>query len=345
MKRISIFALLCCSITLLCSSCIRDDGKTLYLFNWTYYTPDSVIEAFEKEFDVRVKVDNFASNEEMFAKMLAGASSYDIIVPTQDYVSILIKLDMLQQIDKTRIPNLKYISPAVEQKVHYDPNFDYSVPYFMGAAGVVVNTEKVPEYEKSWSIFGRKDLAGRMSMMDDMREVMGDALAYTGKSVNSLNLQDLEKAKDIIIQEWKPNLVKFDSEGFGKSFAAGDFWVVQGFPEVVFGEVPQSEWDTLDFFIPKEGGPMYIDSMCVPKQAKHYDLAMEFINFILRPDIYAMFLDTFNFPSTIHTEAGKYMKETPMYTPEELEPCEIKEDLAEGLMVYDSLWQKIRFTK
>ena len=118
MKRISIFALLCCSITLLCSSCSRDDGKTLYLFNWTYYTPDSVIEAFEKEFDVRVKVDNFASNEEMFAKMLAGASSYDIIVPTQDYVSILIKLAMLQQIDKTRIPNLKYISPAVEQKAH-----------------------------------------------------------------------------------------------------------------------------------------------------------------------------------------------------------------------------------
>ena len=87
-------------------------------------------------------------------------------------------------------------------------------------------------------------------------------------------MHDGRYAERLIIDEWKPNLVKFDAEGFGKSFAAGDFWVVQGYAEVVYGEVPETKWDTVDFFIPEEGGPMYLDSMCVLKGAKDYVLAM-----------------------------------------------------------------------
>ncbi|MEI6876350.1 MAG: extracellular solute-binding protein, partial [Spirochaetota bacterium] len=152
-------------------------SKKLYIFNWTYYTPDSVIKKFEKEYGVQVVYDSFASNEEMFAKIKAGGSSYDITFPSGDYVSIMIKEGMLAPIDHAKIKNFKNIDPAVIAKSAFDPGNKYSIPYYMGAAGIAVNKAKVPKYDRTWAIFGRKDLKGKMIMLDDMREVMGDALA------------------------------------------------------------------------------------------------------------------------------------------------------------------------
>ncbi len=327
------------------TGCKKNDGKTLYLYNWTYYTPDSVIAKFEAEFGVKVVYDDYASNEDMFAKLKAGGSGYDIVIPSGDYVSIMMKENMLAPIDLAKVPNSKYIRPDVLQRAVYDPAMQYQVPYFMGAAGVAVNTTKVQNYGKSWSIFSRKDLGGRMSMLNDMREVLGDALAFLGYSVNTTNAEELEKAFNLVNNEWKPNLVKFDAEGFAKSFSSGEFWVVQGYAEAVFAEIPEEMRGDVEFFIPQEGGPMYLDSMCIPKGNRNYDLALEFINFILRPDIYAEFLDTFGFPSTIHTEAGPLMKTQPYYQVEDLANCELKNDLGADLETYNNIWQKIRFTE
>jgi spermidine/putrescine transport system substrate-binding protein len=256
----------------------------------------------------------------------------------------MIKEGMLREIDHAQFPNSQFISQQALNKASYDPAMKYAVPYFMGAAGIAVNKTKVANYERSWSIFSRADLRDHMSMLDDLREVIGDALKYQGKSVNSLDDADLAAARELIVKEWKPNLVKFDAEGFGKSFAAGDFWVVQGYGEVVYGEVAEADWDNIDFFIPQEGGPMYIDSMCILKTAKNPDLAMKFINFMHRPEIYAQFLDHFRFPSGVNTDAGHYMTVTPMYSAEDLENCEIKEDLDIGLEKYNALWEDIRFS-
>ncbi len=321
------------------------DDNTLYLFNWTYYTPDSVLQAFEKEYGCTVKVDTFDSNEVMYAKLKAGASGYDITFPSQDYTSIMIKQNMLQQIDKTKFENAKYINPKVLAKTVFDPDMTYSVPYYMGAAGVAVNKQKVSNYEKSWNIFEKTELKGHMTMMDDMREVLGDALAYQGLSVNTVDSTKLTNAANLVNDLWKPNLVKFDAEGFGKSFASGDFWVCQGYAEVVYGEVPEDKQeDMIDFFIPKEGGPMYIDSMVILKNAKHYDRAMQFINFIHRPEIYVQFLDEFRFPGFVNLEAEALRTTKPMYKAEEMEKCELKLDIGEDLEKYNDLWQKIRFS-
>lgn len=328
------------------AGCKKNTGKILYLYNWTYYTPDSVIAKFEKEFGVKVIYDDYASNEDMYAKLKAGGSGYDIIIPSGDYVSIMKSQDMLEKINLTKIPNAKYIRSETLVKATYDPSMEYSVPYYMGAAGVAVNKEKVAQFEESWNIFARKDLAGRMSMMDDMREVLGDALSYLGYSVNTTNPAELEKAFELVNNNWKPNLVKFDAEGFAKSFASGEFWVVQGYAEAIYAEVPKEMWDKVAFFIPvKEGGPMYIDSMCIPKGAPNVELAHKFINFILRPEIYAEFLDSFGFPATIHTEAGALQKVTPYYKADSLANCELKNDLGENLEMYNQIWQKIRFTE
>ncbi len=328
------------------ASCSKDDGKTLYLYNWTYYTPDEVLRDFEKEFDCTVKVDSYASNEEMYSKLRAGAKGYDIVVPSQDYVSIMIGQGMFQEIDQSKMTNKGNINPLVLEKATYDPTMKYAVPYYFGAAGVLVNKTKVPggNYARDWSIFEDPQFAGHATMMDDMREVMGDALAHLGYDVNSLSDAELDAATKLIQEKWKPNLVKFDAEGFGKSFASGDFWLCHGYAEVVYGEVPEDKWDeTIDFFIPQEGGAAYLDSMCILKDSKHAELANEFINYIHRPEVYAKFLDAFNFPCFVNMKAEPYMTSKPMYKASEMDNCTLKVDIGEGLDKFNERWQDIRF--
>jgi spermidine/putrescine transport system substrate-binding protein len=318
--------------------------QKLYVYNWSYYTPDSLIEAFEKEYGVDVVLDYFASNEEMFAKLMAsGNAGYDIIFPSGDYVSIMKSLGMLEKLDTDKMPNLRYISPLALEKATYDPQMEYSVPYYMGAAGIAVNKTMVAEYERTWDIFARKDLAGRMVMMDDMREVLGDALSYLGHSVNTKDVQQIREAGTLVNEQWKPNLVKFDAEGFAKSFASGEYWVAQGYAEGFFEELPEEKWDNVDFFLPADGGPMYIDSMCIPKGARNYDLALQFIDFIHDPENYAEFLDRFHFPASVNTEAQAYMTTTPFYTVEMLQNYELKDDLGETLETYNKTWETIRY--
>ena len=264
-------------------------------------------------------MDNYSTCDEMYAKLKAGAKGYDITFPSQDYTSIMINQKMVQAIDHSKFTNESKINPACKALMTFDPNMDYQVPYYLGMAGIAVNKQKVSDYEKSWNIFSRTDLKGHMSMMDDMREIIGDALAYQGLSVNTVDDVKLQGAADLINNLWKPNLVKFDAEGFGKSFAAGDFWVCQGYAEVVYGEVPEDKQEEMiDFFIPEEGGPQYLDSMVILKGAKHYDRAMEFINFIHRPEIYAMFLDDFRFPGFVNLEADALRTTKPMYKAEDM---------------------------
>jgi spermidine/putrescine transport system substrate-binding protein len=325
-------------IVLLTGSCERK--QRLYIYNWTYYTPDSVIEKFEKEYNVRVIYDEFASNEDMYAKLKSGSRGYDIVFPSADYVAIMIQQNMLEKINKSLIPNLVNIDPVVLQYAKYDSDMEYSVPYYFGAAGVIINTARVPEYERSWSIFAREDLRGRMTMLDDMREVMGDALAFLGYSVNTADRAQIAQARDLINHSWKPNLVKFDADAFGKGFANGEFWVVQGYPEVVFEEIAEDEEMMANtvFFFPREGGPAYIDSMCILKGSKNVELAHRFIDFIHRPEIYAEFADEFGFPATANVPARKFKEGASWYSAEDLLNVEIKYDLGSVLDLYNDAW-------
>jgi len=179
-------------------------------------------------------------------------------------------------------------------------------------------------------------------MLDDMREVMGDALSFLGFSVNTKNPAEIEKAKNLINNEWKPNLLKFDAEAFAKAFAAEEIWVAQGYAENIFAELPESEWSKVAFFIPQSGGPAYIDSMVILKGSKNIELAHKFIDFIHRPEIYAEFCDTFGFPITLNIAARSYQKRTPLYNATELLNTEIKEDLGTALDLYNKAWEEIK---
>ena len=319
--------------------------QVLKLYSWTYYTPSDVVKDFEQEFGCKVVVTEYDSNETMFNKLVnGGARSFDIVVPSQDYVSILMSKDMLQPIVQEKFTNRSKINPSVLEKVTYDPEMIFAVPYYFGAAGISVNKKKVSsEYERTWNIFADSQFKGHASMMDDYREVIGDALMYNGHSVCTTNDNELKEAVDLIKNEWLPNIVKFDAEGFGKDFARGDLWLCQGYAEVIFGEVPKDEWEsTIDFWIPEDGGPSYLDSMCILKDSKNVELATEFINFIHRPENYAKFLDFFRFPCYVNLEAQQYMTTEPMYSADALESCELKNDIGDYLEKYYEQWERLR---
>jgi len=317
--------------------------ERLYIYNWTYYTPPSVIEKFEREYNCRVIYDEFASNEDMYAKLKATQGKrggYDVVFPSKDYVPIMMRQNMLERIDKAKMFNLENIDPEVLRIASYDPDMEYSVPYFYGAACIIVNTEKVANFDRSWSIFEREEYKSRMTMLDDMREVFGGALAFLGMSVNTTDPFQVAMARDHINNAWKPNLVKFDAESFGKGYANGDFWIVHGFPEAIYEEIadiPQLMENTV-FFIPKEGGPSYIDNMCILKSARNVELAHKFIDFIHKPDIYAEFVDAFGLPATVNIPARRYKKGISLYSEKELLNTELVEDLGESLELYTQAW-------
>jgi spermidine/putrescine transport system substrate-binding protein len=179
-----------------------------------------------------------------------------------------------------------------------------------------------------------------MTLLDDMREVMGAALLYLNYSVNTVDPAEIGAARDLINNSWKPNIVKFDAEAFGKGYANGDFWVVHGFPEVVYEEIadnPQLLEDTV-FFIPEEGGPSYIDTMVILKGSNNIDLAHKFIDFIHRPEIYAEFVDIFGLPATVNIPARQLKKGISLYTEECLKNTELVEYIGPALDIYSNAW-------
>jgi spermidine/putrescine transport system substrate-binding protein len=339
MKKFLLFAfvIVVFSVFFLLSSCNK--SNVLRIYNWADYIPEEVIQQFEKEYNCKVIYDTFASNEEMFAKIKSGGTGYDIVFPSGDHVKMMINEGLLEKLDLSKIPNFKNIDPIVLSKTTYDPNHEYSVPYMMGTTGLIVNKKYLKDYEKSWSIYERADLKGKMTLLDDMREVFGAALKYLGYSVNTTNPDEIEQAKQVILK-WKENIVKFDATTYAQGVVNGEFWVVHGYPENVFQLIPEEDLENFEFFVPKEGGTLWIDNMVILKDAKNKDLAYKFINFILRPEIAAQISDYLMIPSPI-TDAQKYKKVEPLYTLDELSNCEIIDYIGEHIDLYNKAWEEI----
>ena len=339
MKRIKVFFLLVVALMVIgFSSCQR--RERLYVFNWAYYMPAEVIRLFEKEYNVRVVLDEYASNEEMFAKIrVTGGNQYDLIFPSEDYTAIMINLGLLAPIDYNKIPNLRNID-RYWLRNSPDPEMRFSVPYCYGAAGIIVNTTRVPEFERSWTIFEREDLRGRMTLLDDMRETMSSALIRLGYYPNSVVPEELHAARDLINNRWKPNIVRFDGDMYGRGFVNGDFWVSHGYPENVFLEMDGCEvlLSNSVFFFPVEGFTAYLDSMVIPRGSRNVELAHKFINFIHRPDIYAIFVNEFGLPSIINIPARNYKVGKEWYSIEDLRGSTLKHDLGEDLTLWTDIW-------
>ena len=262
----------------------------LHLYNWNNYISDTTIERFEKECACRVVQDYYSDNEEMLAKLAAGAAGYDIIVPTGNAVEALIRQHALRPLDKNLLPNLKNIDPAYMDTA-FDPGNKYSVPYAYTVTLIGYNSEKVRGMElplDSWAVIFEprylEKLKGHVTVLDSQRELLAAALKYLGHSVNDTDEAHWKQARDLIIRA-KPYWAAFNASSYIKELTVGNIWLVQGYSNDIFQADLDAQKARRGFRIlaslPKEGAVLALDSMVLHTSGARPDLAHRFIDFML----------------------------------------------------------------
>ena len=257
----------------------------LHIYTWSDYIAADVIAKFEKEHNCTVVVDTFDSNEAMFAKLKAGSTGYDIIMPSSYQIPVMVKNGMLQKLDHAKLPNVRKNFDASYGTSILDPSFTYNVPYAVTYTGFAYRKDKIGNAPvDSWEVFGTAALKGRMSLLADMRETLGGALKALGYSLNSTRKEEIDAAVKKVI-EWKRNIAKFDNEQYKTAVASGEWFVGHGYSSDVIQTMLDDE--NIGFSLPKEGFTIAFDEMVIAADSKQVDLAHAFINFCYDPDVAA----------------------------------------------------------
>jgi spermidine/putrescine-binding protein len=299
--------------------------------------PDT-IPNFEREFGVEVIYDVYESNEEMLAKLLAGATGYDLVFPTGYAVEVLIAVGLAAPIHRNVLTNWGNLAPLFLNR-SFDPGNVHTVPYQWGVSGYAYRSDLIAPPPDSWGIFLEPRYAGKMTMLDDGREVLGAWLRYRGHSLNSVDPRELEAAERDAIAA-KRNLKAYISAPVKGQLISGDVWVAQ----LWNGDATQAkvEQPNIGYVIPKEGCTIWEDSLLIPRPAKHKRAAHEFMNYILRPGVGAAISDTTGY-GTPNARALALMKDpVPYPTPEELRRLEFQTDIGRATALVDQIWTEIK---
>jgi len=262
----------------------------LHLYNWNDYIAPESVKNFEAQCKCKVVQDFYGDNEEVVAKLAAGAKGYDVIVPTSNYVAGMAKAGWLQPLDKGKLPNFKNLMPAY-LNTEFDPGNKYSAPYAMSITLIGYNDQKLKDLGitvDSWAvIFDPKILQkikGKVTVLDSQSEVMAAALKYLGYSVNDRNPAHWKQAKEVILKA-KPYWAAFMAQGYIKELSTGNIWVVHGYSNDIFqadaGAQEAKQKFRIRHALPKEGAVLALDAMVIAKTAPRPDLAHQFINFML----------------------------------------------------------------
>ena len=300
-------SLLICICVFLCSFSLvshAEEKITLNVYNWGEYIEQSTIDMFEEKYPyIDVNYTTFDSNEAMYSKIVSGAASYDIVVPSEYMVSKLIQEDMLAEIDYSNIPNYKYIGDAY-RNLASDPENKYSVPYFWGTVVVIYNSQFVAEEDvkdQSLDLLWNEKYAGKILMFDNPRDSFGISLTRLGYSMNSDNEKEWQEAAKAL-SEQKPIVQAYVMDAIFDKMEAGEAWIAPYYAGDAF--VIQESNPDIKFYIAKEGTNLFVDSMCILKTTEHKKEAELFINFMCEPEIAAMNAETVGY-ATPNTEAKK----------------------------------------
>ncbi len=273
-----------CAVLLLGAACSRQAAKpTLLLYNWAEYLSDEVVAAFEEEFGCTVVVENFDSNEAMYAKLKAGGAGYDIVVPSSYQVVRMRDEGMLQEINPALVPNLAHLDPAVKAFTQ-DPQHRHSVPYLVTSAGIGIRRDRIPDASPTWALFADPAYQGRMTLLDDMRETLGAALKSLGFSLNSTSPAEVAAARDVVIA-WKKNAAKFESEQYKNGLISAEFFLVHGYSSDILQAVGEN--GNIEYLKPEEGVSVALDEMVILKDAPNPELAHKFLDYLHRPEVAA----------------------------------------------------------
>jgi spermidine/putrescine transport system substrate-binding protein len=345
--------LVVCLLAGLGSACGGDGGgeqelaEELHLYNWSEYIEPQVLEDFEEEFGVRVIEDTFANNEELLAKLQAGAGGYDVIVPSDYMVEIMIEENLLAQLNHENLPNIENIDPKFANPP-YDPEMTHCVPYLWGTTGIGYNGEVFDEPPDSWAYMFDPNLAaeyaGQITMLNDVRESIGAALKYLGYSLNTTDETELGEARDLLIQQ-KEWIYAYDAEQYEDLLSSDETVLAHSWSGDIFMVAEEDE--RLWYAIPQEGGVIWADNLCIPESAPSQYTAEVFINFLMRPEVSAA-NSNFAWYATPNAEAEEYideeiLNEPAIYPPPDvMERLEWIEDVGDATPMYERIWTEVK---
>lgn len=317
------------------------------VYNWGEYIDPEIIDLFEEETGIDVIYEEFETNEIMYPKIQSGAIAYDVVCPSDYMIQRMIENDLLSEINFDNIPNLKNIGKQyLEQSRQFDPENKYSVPYCWGTVGILYNKMMVDEPVDSWSILWDPKYKDNILMQDSVRDAFGVTLKYLGYSLNSIDLDELTEAKNLLIEQ-KPLVQAYvidqvRDKMIGNEAALGVIYS----GEAIY---TQKENPNLEYVIPKEGSNIWIDSWVIPKNAEHKENAEKFINFLCRPDIALMNFEYITY-STPNEAARELIEDESIRNSEIAFPDLSKYDNLETFQylgteadqVYGDLWNKVK---
>ena len=310
----------------------------LAIYNWSDYIDPAVLESFEQEFGVRVSYDTYESSEELVARLQAGAAGYDLVVPTTYAVSALIATGLIAPLSPRYLEHLGNIAPVFRGLAH-DPDNRYTVPWQWGITGIAWRKDLVARAPAGWGVFLDAALAGKMTMLDDPRDVLGAFLRLRGQSINSTDPAALAQAgRDAATA--KRHLKAYLSAPVKGQLVAGDVWLAQLWD----GDAAQArrEQPALEWMLPAEGSTLWIDSLAIPASAPHPRAAHAFIEYTLRPEIAARISGVTGYGSP--NQAAIPLLPNPVRYPDagEMSRLEIQQDLGAATELWDRVWTEVK---
>jgi len=269
-----------------CGSTDTPNGE-VYVFNWGEYIDEETIKMFEKETGIDVIYEEFQTNEEMYPKVEAGATTYDIVCPSDYMIAKMVDNNMLAELNWDNLPNAKQHIGAqyYEKSEEFDPGNKYSVPYCWGTVGILYNTSMVKEPVTSWSILWDEDYKDNILMQSSVRDLFMVGLKLNGYSMNSTDKEELDAAKQSLIEQ-KPLVQAYVIDQVRDKMIGGE----AALGVIYSGEAiyTQRENPDLEYVVPEEGSNVWIDSWCILKDAPNKENAEKFIDFMCRPEIALM---------------------------------------------------------
>ncbi|KAF0822848.1 ABC transporter substrate-binding protein [Cytobacillus firmus] len=311
-------------------------GNTLTIFNWGDYIDADLVDKFEQETGIKVIYETFDSNEAMMTKIEQGGTAYDIAVPSEYAIEKMKEEDLLLPVDHSKIPNLKYIDPRF-MDLPFDPENEYSIPYFWGTVGILYNTDILGDKKiTSWNDLWDPELKNQILLIDGAREVMGMGLNSLHYSLNDKDKDHLIEAKEKL-DRLTPNIKAIVGDEIRMLMENDE----AGIGVVWSGTAQELMWekDNLEYVVPEEGSNLWFDNMVIPKTAKNPEAAHQFMNFILDPENAAQNTEYVGY-STPNKEAQKYMDEETIsderfYPDEEMTArLEVYENLGKRMLAY-----------
>lgn len=320
-------------------------AEKLYIYNWTEYIPNSLLQQFTKETGIEVVYSTFESNEEMYSKMkLTNGGGYDLIFPSSYYIEKMAKEGMLAKLDKTKLVNFTQITPSLLNK-NFDPENQYSLPYVYGLTGIGINSAEIdPKAVTSWADLWNSKYKGKILLTADSREVFHIALLLKGFSPNTTEDKEIESAYHLL-QKLIPNVQSFNSD-------SPDVPYVQG--EVSLGMIwngsafrAHKENPDIQFIYPREGVIIWMDNYAIPKNAEHKEAAYKFIDFMLRPESAKEVIETMGF--SMPNEGVKALLEPTdvndltLFPPQgQIEKGVFQEDVGDVIDIYEKYWHLLK---